>query len=168
MAHLSDRITRIEVHLSDENSLKGGDHDKRCMLEARIAGMQPLAVTHLAESLVAAVRVQGIGGLVRWSTGATTAEVASLGPVVVQTADQGDAVAADIVDRGVELLGKLATAAGAGPVPVALSGGLIAPGRPLRERIMQQLVERQQVSVLEAPVDPCRGGPILAERLTRR
>ena len=55
VSHLSDRITRIEVHLSDENSLKGGDHDKRCMLEARIAGMQPLAVTHLAETLAQAI-----------------------------------------------------------------------------------------------------------------
>ena len=125
-------------------------------------------VTHLAESLVAAVRVQGIAGLVRWSTTASTSEVAALGPVVVGSADQGDPVANEIVDRGVELLGKLATAAGAGALPVALSGGLISPGRPLRERVMRQLVERQRVSVLEAPVDPCRGGPVLAERLTRR
>ena len=125
-------------------------------------------VTHLAESLVAAVRVQGIAGLVRWSTTASTSEVAALGPVVVGSADQGDPVANEIVDRGVELLGKLATAAGAGSLPVALSGGLISPGRPLRERVMRQLVERQRVSVLEAPVDPCRGGPVLAERLTRR
>ncbi len=125
-------------------------------------------VTHLAETLVAAIRVQGIAGLVRWSTGASTAEVAALGPIVVSTADHGDPVASEIVDRGVELLGKLAVAAGAGPLPVALSGGLIAPGRPLRERLIRQLVERQRVSVLETPVDPCRGGPVLAERLTRR
>jgi glucosamine kinase len=125
-------------------------------------------VTHLAETLVAAVRVQGLAGLVRWSTGATTGQVAALGPVVVSTADQGDPVATEIVDRSVELLGKLATAAGAGALPVALSGGLLAPGRPLRERVIRQLVERQRVPVLEAPVDPCRGGPVLAERLTRR
>jgi glucosamine kinase len=125
-------------------------------------------VTHLAETLVAAVGVQGIAGLVRWSTAATTAQVAALGPVVVSTADQGDAVATGIVDLGVELLGRLATAAGAGPLPVALSGGLISAGRPLRERLMRQLVERQHVSVLEGPVDPCTGGPVLAERLIRR
>lgn len=124
-------------------------------------------VTHLAETLVAAIKVKGIAGLVRWSTAATTAEVAALGPVVVSTADHGDPVAQEIVGHGVELLGKLAAAAGAGPLPVALSGGLIAPGRPLRERVIRQLVERQRVSVLESPVDPCRGGPVLAERLTR-
>jgi|SRR5690606_24738320 len=53
--HLSDRITRIEVHLSDENSAKGGDNDKRCVLEARVAGMQPIAVTHQAESMALAI-----------------------------------------------------------------------------------------------------------------
>jgi N-acetylglucosamine kinase-like BadF-type ATPase len=125
-------------------------------------------VTHLAESLAAAVGVKGIAGLVRWSTIANTAEVAALGSVVVSTADQGDGVASAIVDLAVELLGKLATAAGAGALPVALSGGLIAPDRPLRERLTRHLVERQRVSVLETPVDPCRGGPVLAERLTQR
>lgn len=55
VAHLRDRITRIEVHLSDENSVKGGDNDKRCVLEARVAGMQPLAVTHQAETLAQAI-----------------------------------------------------------------------------------------------------------------
>lgn len=55
VSHMKDRITRIEVHLSDENSAKGGDNDKRCMLEARLAGMQPIAVTHQAESLVLAI-----------------------------------------------------------------------------------------------------------------
>lgn len=55
VSHLSERITRIEVHLSDENSDKGGDNDKRCVLEARVAGMQPIAVTHAAESLALAI-----------------------------------------------------------------------------------------------------------------
>lgn len=55
VSHLSDRITRIEVHLSDENSTKGGDNDKRCVLEARVGGMQPIAVTHQAETLAQAI-----------------------------------------------------------------------------------------------------------------
>lgn len=45
-----DRITRIEMHITDENGGKHGDSDKRCMLEARLANLQPLAVTHLADS----------------------------------------------------------------------------------------------------------------------
>lgn len=55
VSHLRERITRIEVHLSDENSDKGGDKDKRCMLEARLRGMQPIAVTHQAETLALAI-----------------------------------------------------------------------------------------------------------------
>jgi ribosome-associated translation inhibitor RaiA len=53
--HLSDRITRVEAHLSDENSDKGGGDDKRCLLEARLAGLPPIAVSHAAESMAIAV-----------------------------------------------------------------------------------------------------------------
>jgi len=43
----SDRITRVEVHFSDENSSqKGGDNDKRCVMEARLAGLSPITVSH--------------------------------------------------------------------------------------------------------------------------
>ena len=43
------QITRVEVHLSDENSdKKFGTEDKRCLLEARLAGLQPLTVSHRA------------------------------------------------------------------------------------------------------------------------
>jgi ribosome-associated translation inhibitor RaiA len=42
-----DRITRVEVFLADENSSqKAGDFDKRCTMEARLAGLQPITVTH--------------------------------------------------------------------------------------------------------------------------
>jgi ribosome-associated translation inhibitor RaiA len=51
LSQFADRITRIEMHLSDENADKGGDSDKRCMLEARLANLAPIAVTHQAESL---------------------------------------------------------------------------------------------------------------------
>jgi hypothetical protein len=44
------QLSRIEVHLSDENSHKSGQDDIRCLLEARIEGMQPIAVTNFANS----------------------------------------------------------------------------------------------------------------------
>ncbi|MEZ4362421.1 MAG: HPF/RaiA family ribosome-associated protein [Kofleriaceae bacterium] len=48
----ADRITRIEVHLSDENGAKEGKGgDKRCVMEARLEHRQPSAVTHHADSL---------------------------------------------------------------------------------------------------------------------
>ncbi len=46
LPRFSDRITRVEVQLSDENgSQKSGDSDKRCVLEARLTGMQPIKVS---------------------------------------------------------------------------------------------------------------------------
>ena len=55
LSRFSDRITRVEVHLSDQNSDKSGQDDKRCMMEARIEGRQPTAVTHEAATLDQAV-----------------------------------------------------------------------------------------------------------------
>lgn len=55
LSRFSDRITRVEVHLSDENGAKSGRGDQRCMLEARLEGRQPIAVTHQADTLDQAV-----------------------------------------------------------------------------------------------------------------
>ncbi len=52
----SAQVTRVEVHLSDENSdKKFGTEDKRCLLEARLAGLQPISVTYRAATLEQAV-----------------------------------------------------------------------------------------------------------------
>lgn len=51
LARFQEYLTRVEVHLGDENGRKGGGQDKRCMMEARIEGHQPVAVTHMADSL---------------------------------------------------------------------------------------------------------------------
>lgn len=52
----SEHITRVEVHLSDENSAdKAGANDKRCLLEARLAGRQPVAVSDQAPTVAQAV-----------------------------------------------------------------------------------------------------------------
>lgn len=50
-----DYLTRVEVHLSGENSHKRGHNDKRCMMEARIAGIRPIAISHQAETLDRAI-----------------------------------------------------------------------------------------------------------------
>lgn len=43
LERFDEHITRVEVHLSDENAGKSGQHDQRCMLEARLEGRQPAA-----------------------------------------------------------------------------------------------------------------------------
>lgn len=53
--HISEHITRVEVHLSDENSHKSSQDDKRCVMEARLEGRQPVAVTHQAATVGQAV-----------------------------------------------------------------------------------------------------------------
>jgi ribosome-associated translation inhibitor RaiA len=55
LSRFSDQITRVEVHLSDENSHKSGQNDKRCLMEARLEGRRPTAVTHQAATLGQAV-----------------------------------------------------------------------------------------------------------------
>ena len=50
-----EQVTRVEVHISDENGGKGGADDKRCMMEARLEGRPPLAVTHHASTVDSAV-----------------------------------------------------------------------------------------------------------------
>ncbi|WP_295855531.1 HPF/RaiA family ribosome-associated protein [uncultured Xylophilus sp.] len=50
-------VTRIEVHLSDENSTgKAGAGDKRSLLEARLANHPPIAASHHAPTLDEAFR----------------------------------------------------------------------------------------------------------------
>ncbi len=51
MDRFGDRITRVEVHLGDETSHPTGEHARRCMMEVRLAGHQPTAVTHHAVSV---------------------------------------------------------------------------------------------------------------------
>ncbi len=55
LVRFADRITRVEVHLNDLNSDKAGSADKRCMMEARVAGRQPISVTHQASTLALAM-----------------------------------------------------------------------------------------------------------------
>ncbi len=55
IGHYGHQITRVEVHLGDENSAKGGESDKRCMMEARLEGRPPTAVTNHAPTLDLAI-----------------------------------------------------------------------------------------------------------------
>lgn len=51
MQRHSSHITRIEAHLKDENGSKEGGNDKKCTLEARIEGRQPIAVSNQADTV---------------------------------------------------------------------------------------------------------------------
>lgn len=52
LGRFDDRITRVLVHFGDENSTsKAGDNDKRCTVEVRVNGLDPIAVTSNAGGL---------------------------------------------------------------------------------------------------------------------
>ena len=56
LKRFDNQITRVEVHLTDENSHKSGINDKRCMIEARVEGMQPIAVTAHGDTIHEALK----------------------------------------------------------------------------------------------------------------
>jgi len=51
VARFETRISRVQVHLADENSHKTDRADKRCTMEARLNGMAPVAVTDFAATV---------------------------------------------------------------------------------------------------------------------
>ena len=55
IGRFGEHITRVEVHLSDENSQKSGDGGNRCLLEARVTGYQPIAVSNHGNNLHQAI-----------------------------------------------------------------------------------------------------------------
>lgn len=55
LSRFSDRLTRVEVHLTDENGKKNSGDDKRCLIEARPTGRQPVAVEHRAPTTAEAL-----------------------------------------------------------------------------------------------------------------
>ncbi len=51
IGRFDSHITRVEVHLSDENGNKKGPKDKRCLIECRMKGAEPIAVTSQEDTL---------------------------------------------------------------------------------------------------------------------
>jgi len=55
LARFEERITDVEIHVSDINGPRGGAADLRCTLEARVNGIQPVAVADQGSSVDRAV-----------------------------------------------------------------------------------------------------------------
>lgn len=52
---VNDQVTRVEVYLHDDRQKRRGPDDKRCTMEARLAGTQPLAVEAREDDIYKAV-----------------------------------------------------------------------------------------------------------------
>lgn len=55
LERFNEHITRIDVHLSDDNGNKQGAADKRCVIEVKAEGISPIAVTEVEENLHKAI-----------------------------------------------------------------------------------------------------------------
>lgn len=56
LSRFEDRLTRLVVHVRDENGRKGGDDDKACTIEARPRSGRAIGVTAHASDVDTAAR----------------------------------------------------------------------------------------------------------------
>ena len=54
LSRFREHVTRVEVYLTDVDALRNGGKGKRCVMETRAAGRQPLAVNAEAEKIAEA------------------------------------------------------------------------------------------------------------------
>lgn len=127
--------------------------------------------TTLTNAMLAAADVQEVPQLVRWAESAGKKGVAGLAPIAIEEARR-DPMARAIEIRAVSDLTLHVTALAirlepwSAGVPVALAGGLLASGRPLRNPVRQRISALHPgVVFLDRDVDGARGAALLARRL---
>ncbi len=137
------------------------------ILKAHDGRGQRTALTGLLEPLGLAKPEQ----LIDWMSKASKREVAALAPSVVRFADEGDAVALRLKNEAVGELRRMLYAAvtrlgddGPHVREVAMVGGLIKPGRPLRAEA-EQVARDLGLVVIDREVVPERGAAQLARAL---
>lgn len=77
LSRFSDRVTFVEVRLSDVDGKKGGPNDKHCMMEVRLEGCQPTAVTDQASTFEKAIK--GSAGKLKRSIESKLGRASTLG-----------------------------------------------------------------------------------------
>lgn len=102
--------------------------------------------TTLVGAILTAAQVDDVDGLVGWAATATPADLASLAPVVASTADTGDLRANSLLSMAseelvlhVRTLARRLFGDERASIPVALAGGLLSAGAPLRKRVEHRL-----------------------------
>ncbi|MGH7508358.1 MAG: BadF/BadG/BcrA/BcrD ATPase family protein [Gemmatimonadales bacterium] len=128
--------------------------------------------TSLSARLLRATRSADFDSLIRWAATASPAEVAALAPHVLAVAAEGDQLAQGITDYAARELSQLAICLLpkmdlAPPVPVAVTGGLLSPGQPLRLTLLAKLAEEAAFQPTDTPVDAVEGALRLATSLGR-
>lgn len=55
LGNLGEQVTRVEVHLRDDKQKRDAHNDKRCTMEVRLAGMEPLVVEDRGADIYAVI-----------------------------------------------------------------------------------------------------------------
>lgn len=154
----------------DEGS--GYDLGRRALRAATRAADGRGPPTRLLQAALAATGSDSVRQLARWAAEAERAEAAALAPRVVEAAAAGDPVASRLVSWARAELVNAARAAAAGAglsvrgAAVALAGGLVDPGGPLRPEAAAALRDAG-FRVLTDAVDGARGAARLARDARR-
>src|SRR5690242_6798374 len=121
--------------------------------------------TALTGAVLTAAEVNGVMDLIRWAAHASPAQLASLAPAVITTAESGDlransilSLAAEELVLHVRTLARELFGEERAACEVALTGGLMRPRAPLRKRVEQRMKSAVPgAQVMTGEVVPVRG-----------
>lgn len=128
--------------------------------------------TALTGALLTALELDDVTAIIRWASAATPADFATLAPAVLSAAEVGDLRANTVVTMAVEELALHVRALARAlfvderaAVPIALHGGLLGKGRPMRKRLEHRFKTLVPGAVVRhQPVDAARGAVSMALR----
>jgi len=137
------RVGGWGLHLGDEGSGYGIGMGA---LRALVRGEDGRGVpTDLRDPVLKLLGLDGPADLIKWMATARKADVASLVPLISEVAEAGDQAATTVIEKAVDdLVGHVRTLVRRlEPWPatpeVALAGGLLKEGRPLRVRVVRAI-----------------------------
>ena len=121
--------------------------------------------TALTGAVLTAAQVNEVSELIVWASSATPAMLGTLAPAVMSEAEAGDLRANALLSLAVEelmlhirALARQLFMDERASVPVALTGGLLKRGQPLRKRLEQRMKSAVPgATVLSGDVDAARG-----------
>lgn len=161
LGRFGERITRIEVYLSDENSSqKFGDTDKRCVMEARLGGLRPITVSHQGSSLDQALggaadklektlkRTLGRKGSIFKRRAHERAEFTAASPLLQRDVDTGKQE--DFINVLRPLLGHLGHHA-QGELRIMEANGTLYPGQVIFADLLDEVVTRAWLQFADRP-----------------
>lgn len=128
--------------------------------------------TALTGAVLTALELDDVAAIIAWASSATPADFATLAPAVLSAAEVGDLRANTVVTMAVEELALHIRALARAlfvderaAIPVALHGGLLGRGRPMRKRLEHRLKTLVPGSVVRHhAVDATRGAIQMALR----